>query len=111
MGRNYLMSLGIPESAIIAETESRDTEEQAHRIAVIARTNGLRRLVVVSDGTHLFRITKSAPLMVSMYLPHPGRASPSEAVLRKQSELRTRSSAIPCGDCSCNCICICSEAE
>jgi uncharacterized SAM-binding protein YcdF (DUF218 family) len=55
-GRDYLISLGIPASAIIAETESRDTEEQAHRIAVIARANGLRRLVVVSDGTHLFRI-------------------------------------------------------
>ncbi len=56
VGRDYLMSLGIPESAIIAETESQNTEEQAHRIAVIARANGLRRLVVVSDGTHLFRI-------------------------------------------------------
>jgi uncharacterized SAM-binding protein YcdF (DUF218 family) len=56
VGRDYLMSLGVPESAIIAETESRDTEEQAHRIAIIARANGLRRLVVVSDGTHLFRI-------------------------------------------------------
>ncbi len=56
VGREYLMSLGIPESAIIAETESRNTEEQARRIAVIARANGLRRLVVVSDGTHLFRI-------------------------------------------------------
>jgi uncharacterized SAM-binding protein YcdF (DUF218 family) len=56
VGREYLMSLGIPESAIIAETESRSTEEQAHRIAVIARANNLHRLVVVSDGTHLFRI-------------------------------------------------------
>jgi uncharacterized SAM-binding protein YcdF (DUF218 family) len=56
VGRDYLMSFGIPESAIIAETQSRNTEEQAHRIAVIARANGLRRLVVVSDATHLFRI-------------------------------------------------------
>jgi uncharacterized SAM-binding protein YcdF (DUF218 family) len=56
VGREYLVSLGIPVSAIIAETESRSTEEQAHRIAVIARANNLRRLVVVSDGTHLFRI-------------------------------------------------------
>jgi uncharacterized SAM-binding protein YcdF (DUF218 family) len=56
VGRDYLINLGVPETAIIAETESRDTEEQAHRIAVIARTNSLRRLVVVSDGTHLFRI-------------------------------------------------------
>ncbi|MGA2349275.1 MAG: YdcF family protein [Terracidiphilus sp.] len=56
VGREYLMGLGVPESAIIAETESRNTEESARRIAVIARANGLRRLVVVSDGTHLFRI-------------------------------------------------------
>jgi uncharacterized SAM-binding protein YcdF (DUF218 family) len=56
VGREYLMSLGVPESAIIAETESRTTEESARRIAVIARANGMRRLVVVSDGTHLFRI-------------------------------------------------------
>ena len=56
MGREYLMSRGVPEVAIIAETESRNTEESARRIAVIARANGLRRLVIVSDGSHLFRI-------------------------------------------------------
>jgi len=56
VGREYLMGMGVPEGAIIAETESRNTEESARRIAVIARANGLRRLVIVSDGTHLFRI-------------------------------------------------------
>ncbi|MGA7858587.1 MAG: YdcF family protein [Terracidiphilus sp.] len=56
VGRDYLMSMGVPESAIIAETESRSTEESARRIAVIARVNGFRRLVIVSDDTHLFRI-------------------------------------------------------
>jgi uncharacterized SAM-binding protein YcdF (DUF218 family) len=56
VGREYLMAMGVPESDIIAETQSRDTEESARRIAVIARANGLRRLVIVSDGTHLFRI-------------------------------------------------------
>ena len=56
VGREYLMAKGIPGSVIIAETESRNTEESARRIAVIARTNGLHRLVIVSDGTHMFRI-------------------------------------------------------
>jgi uncharacterized SAM-binding protein YcdF (DUF218 family) len=56
VGREYLMGMGVPEDAIIAETYSRNTEESARRIAVIARTNGLHRLVIVSDGTHLFRI-------------------------------------------------------
>ena len=56
VGREYLMGAGVPESAIIAETESRSTAEAARRLAVIARTNGFHRLVVVSDDTHLFRI-------------------------------------------------------
>jgi uncharacterized SAM-binding protein YcdF (DUF218 family) len=56
VGREYLMSKGVPESAIIAETESRNTEESARRMVVIARANGLKRLVVVSDDTHMFRI-------------------------------------------------------
>jgi uncharacterized SAM-binding protein YcdF (DUF218 family) len=56
VGREYLMGTGVPESAIIAETESRSTVEAARRLAVIARTNGFHRLVVVSDDTHLFRI-------------------------------------------------------
>jgi uncharacterized SAM-binding protein YcdF (DUF218 family) len=56
VGRDYLMSVGVPESAIIAETESRSTAESARRLAAIARTNRFLRIVVVSDNTHLFRI-------------------------------------------------------
>jgi uncharacterized SAM-binding protein YcdF (DUF218 family) len=56
VGREYLLGKGVPEQDIIAETHSRNTEESARRIAVIARANGLHRLVIVSDGTHLFRI-------------------------------------------------------
>jgi uncharacterized SAM-binding protein YcdF (DUF218 family) len=56
VGRDYLMAHGVPDSAIIAETESNDTEESAKRLAAIARTNHLTSIVVVSDGTHLFRV-------------------------------------------------------
>ncbi len=56
VGEDYLIGKGVPEADIIAETQSRNTEESARRIAVIARVNGLRRLVVVSDDTHMFRI-------------------------------------------------------
>jgi len=56
VGEDYLESQGVPEEDIIAETESRNTEESARRVAVIARANGLHRLIIVSDGTHLFRI-------------------------------------------------------
>jgi len=56
VGESYLMAQGVPEQAIIAETESDDTEESAERLAAIARENGLKNILVVSDGTHLFRI-------------------------------------------------------
>lgn len=56
VGRDYLIGGGVPDSAIIAETHSRSTSESARRTAVIARANNLRRLVIVSDGTHMFRI-------------------------------------------------------
>jgi uncharacterized SAM-binding protein YcdF (DUF218 family) len=55
VGHDYLLARGIPESAIIAETQSDNTEESAKRLAVIARANHLNSIDVVSDGTHLFR--------------------------------------------------------
>jgi uncharacterized SAM-binding protein YcdF (DUF218 family) len=56
VGRDYLLANGIPFGNIIAETRSIDTEQQVHRLAAIARENNLHHIVVVSDGTHLFRI-------------------------------------------------------
>ncbi len=56
VGEAYLISNGVPAKAIIAETQSRTTEEQALRVVVIARANGYKRVVIVSDPTHLFRI-------------------------------------------------------
>lgn len=56
VGRNYLLAEGVPYNRIIAETESRNTEQQVERLADIAQEHGLKRIVVVSDGTHLFRI-------------------------------------------------------
>lgn len=56
VGVAYLRGAGVPEHATIAETQSRNTLDSARQVAVIARANGLKRLVIVSDGTHLFRI-------------------------------------------------------
>ncbi len=56
VGHDYLLAHGVPESEIIAETQSTNTEESAARLAAIARENHLNRILAVSDGTHLFRI-------------------------------------------------------
>ena len=56
VGQDYLMGAGVPESATIAETHSTSTSQSVKRLAVIARANRLRRMVVVSDAMHMFRI-------------------------------------------------------
>jgi len=56
VGRDYLLANGVPFGDIIAETRSIDTDQQVHRLAAIAHENNLHRIIVVSDGTHLFRI-------------------------------------------------------
>jgi uncharacterized SAM-binding protein YcdF (DUF218 family) len=58
VGKEYLLKRGVPENALIAETQSSDTAESAERVAVIMRTNGLRSCVAVSDAYHVFRIRK-----------------------------------------------------
>jgi uncharacterized SAM-binding protein YcdF (DUF218 family) len=58
VGRDYLLANGVPYERIVAETQSVDTEQQVSRLAEIARQRHLRSIVVVSDGTHLFRVRK-----------------------------------------------------
>ena len=58
VGRDYLMHRGVPESALIAETQASDTAESAERVAVIMRANHMRTCIAVSDAYHVFRIRK-----------------------------------------------------
>ena len=56
VGREYLKTLGIPDSQLIAETQGSDTAESARRVANILRANRLRSCLAVSDSYHIFRI-------------------------------------------------------
>jgi uncharacterized SAM-binding protein YcdF (DUF218 family) len=56
VGRSYLASHGVPQTAVLAETLSGSTEESVAQLADMARSHNLQRIVVVSDGTHLFRV-------------------------------------------------------
>ncbi len=56
VGESFLRASGVPSSAIIAETESRTTEESVQHALAIARENHFRRIIVVSDPAHVFRI-------------------------------------------------------
>jgi uncharacterized SAM-binding protein YcdF (DUF218 family) len=56
VGREYLRTLGIPDSDLIAETQGDDTATSARRIAAILRANSMNSCVAVSDAYHMFRI-------------------------------------------------------
>ena len=58
VGHDYLMRRGIPEMALIAETQASDTSESAERVAVIMRENKMKTCLAVSDAYHVFRIRK-----------------------------------------------------
>ena len=74
VGRAYLISEGVPESRIIAETQSDDTDESAQRVAAITRINHMTTCLVVSDGYHIYRIKRMmAKQGVTAYgAPRPG---------------------------------------
>jgi uncharacterized SAM-binding protein YcdF (DUF218 family) len=56
VGREYLKTLGIPDSQLIAETQSADTAESARRVSTIMFANNMRYCLAVSDAYHIFRI-------------------------------------------------------
>jgi len=58
VGHDYLMHRGIPDAALIAETQGSDTAQSAARIAVIMRANHMHSCLAVSDAYHVFRIGK-----------------------------------------------------
>jgi len=56
VGRDYLLRRGVPEQALIAETQGSDTAKSAARVANIMRANGMKSCIAVSDAYHVFRI-------------------------------------------------------
>ena len=56
VGRDYLLHRGVPEQALIAETQGSDTAQSAARVANIMHVNGMHRCIAASDAYHVFRI-------------------------------------------------------
>ena len=58
VGRLYLIERGVPAEAIIVETEGESTVQSTAMASEIMRRMGLRSVIVVSDGYHIFRVKK-----------------------------------------------------
>lgn len=58
VGRDYLLGRGVPDNAVIAETQSENTIRSADRVSTIMQRNQMRSCLAVSDGYHMFRIKR-----------------------------------------------------
>src|ERR1044071_8470387 len=58
VGRTYLISRGVPSEAIVVEAESESTVESTAMAIEIMNRMGLRSVIVVTDGYHVFRVKK-----------------------------------------------------
>ncbi|MDP9365487.1 MAG: YdcF family protein [Chloroflexota bacterium] len=54
--RDYLLQRGVPEEAILLENEGRDSWGSMQGVASLLGDLGQRRVLLVSDGFHLFRV-------------------------------------------------------
>lgn len=89
VGHDYLLRRGVPESALIAETQASDTAESAQRVAVILRANHLHSCLAVSDAYHVFRIRKLLEHEgVTVYLAPRPDSRPHSAWQRIAAALR-----------------------
>lgn len=60
VSRTYVMAQGVPDTALLQENEGRTTSESLRHVAQLLEARGLTRVVVVSDGFHLFRAWTAA---------------------------------------------------
>ena len=58
VGRAYLTSHGVPPEAVIVENEGESTVQSTTIAIEIMHRMGLREVIVVSDGYHIYRVKK-----------------------------------------------------
>ena len=54
--KNYLVDHGVPEPAFLMEDQGRNSWQSMTGAATVLKAAGLKRVLIVSDGFHLFRL-------------------------------------------------------
>ena len=96
-GRRYLVRRGIPNEAMLLETEGRTTLASLRAAARLLRErqDGARRVLLVSDPFHMLRLELLARLEGLEPLPSPTRTSPITANGTVLEYMLRESMAIP----------------
>src|SRR5512132_76387 len=76
VGRSYLVGKGVPSEAIIVESEGESTVHSIAAAGEILRRMGLKSVIVVSDGYHIYRVKKMLEFRGLMVYGSPRKESP-----------------------------------
>jgi uncharacterized SAM-binding protein YcdF (DUF218 family) len=79
VSRKYVLSQGVPDSAILLETTGRTTRESLRSVATMLQSGGKRRVVLVSDPFHMLRLDILARRFGLVPYTSPTRTSPISA--------------------------------
>jgi len=79
VGRRYLLEPGGDSAAVVAIGTGRSTEPALRAAAAWIRERGGHRVILVSDGFHMLRLSLIARRLGLQPLPSPARASPIAA--------------------------------
>lgn len=75
-GRRYAVDHGIPDAALLLETQGRTTEESLRGVAALMETQGSRSVILVSDPFHMLRLSILARRFGLQPQTSPTRTSP-----------------------------------
>ena len=84
VARRYLVSRGLPDSAVVAEAAGNSTEPSLRAAAQVLRARGGRRAILVSDGFHQLRLAIIARRLGIEPLGSPVPRSPIRASRRRE---------------------------
>lgn len=76
VGRRYLMAHQVPPEAVVAQSEGRTTAASMTSVAEWTRGRGLRRVLLVSDPFHMFRLRLEARRTALEAYTSPTESSP-----------------------------------
>ena len=83
VGRDYLVSIGVPSEHIIVEREGDSTVHTVVAVSEIMRRMGLRSAIIVSDGYHIYRAKRILEHEGMLVYGSP-RPTPAQGHLRRQ---------------------------
>jgi len=76
VGRRYLVAHGVPADAVVAQSQGRTTRASMNAVSAWLEARHLRRVVLVSDPFHMFRLRLEARRTALIAYTSPTESSP-----------------------------------